>query len=109
MYPYYRRNMALSANDVGAVQQLYGVPSGTTPTTVASTPTPATPLTLTSDSPPATTQAGQLTLTGTASGGTGSITVQWRPGQAYTGRASMSGMRGLPRASGLLSDRMQLR
>jgi hypothetical protein len=91
MYPYYRRNMPLSANDVGAVQQLYGVPSGTIPTIAAPTPTPATPLTLTPDSLLATTQAAQLTLTGTVGGGTNPITVQWQTDQAYSGRASITG------------------
>ncbi len=90
MYPYYRRNMPLSANDIGAVQQLYGTPSGATPTTPVPAPAPATPLTLTPDSPPATTQAAQLTLTGTASGGTGVITVQWQTDQGSTGGASMT-------------------
>ena len=46
MYPYYRTGLRLTANDIGAAQQLYGPPAGQNPVGGGSptpTPTPSTP------------------------------------------------------------------
>jgi Matrixin len=96
MYPYYRRNMPLSVNDIGAAQALYGVPAGATqtgapvtrPPTGSSTPQPL-PLHLTIN-PGASTQANQTSMTGTVSGGTWPVSIQWQTDQGYSGRASIT-------------------
>ena len=47
MYPYYRTGLKLTANDVGAAQQLYGPPAGQTPvgggSPIPTNPTPTNP------------------------------------------------------------------
>jgi len=95
MYPYYRRGMSLSANDIGAAQTLYGSPAGagtpapvTTPVTVPVVAPQA--LTLTLDSTPASVQTPAAVLTGTLSGGTAPYSVQWQTDHGYSGRASLT-------------------
>jgi hypothetical protein len=95
MYPYYRRGMALSANDIGAAQALYGAPNAAVtaapaPVTVAAT-TPAT-LQLTLNSSPASTQNAQVALTGTISGGAAPFTVQWMTDHGFSGQAALGGL-----------------
>lgn len=82
MYPYYRRGMHLSANDIGAAQALYGAPGGPAPTS-----TTALPLTLTMNpiAPPG--AAGQTSISGTVSGGTAPLNVGWQTSQGYSGKA----------------------
>ncbi len=41
MYPYYHRGAQFSANDIGAIQELYGAPTAIQPTTPAPAPAPA--------------------------------------------------------------------
>ena len=92
MYPYYRRNMTLSANDIGALRTLYGAPAGSAPVSVTSpisAPTPASPVSLTLDPVAASTQAAELTLTGITRGGTGAVNVQWQTDHSYSGRAAL--------------------
>ena len=92
MYPYYRRNMALSANDIGALRTLYGAPAGGDPASVPgpnTAPTPASPISLTLDPVAASTQATQLTLTGVTTGGTGAVNVQWQTDHGYSGRSAL--------------------
>jgi hypothetical protein len=97
MYPYYRSNMTLSANDIGAVQTLYGLP-GTAPAPIAAPAPPPTtpappalpsPLRLTLDSIPAATSSNQLTATGTLSGGLAPFSVQWQTDHGYSGAAAL--------------------
>jgi hypothetical protein len=92
MYPYYRNRLALSANDIGASQVLYGkLPTAVTvpvpiPTPVpVPVPVPVTPLRLVVDPPSAS------NLTGTLSGGTAPYSVQWQTDHGYSGRATISG------------------
>jgi hypothetical protein len=98
MYPYYRRNISLSANDIGAAQALYGVPgtvSGTSavPVTTApgsgSAPAPL-PLRLTLNAGPSSTQANQTPMTGTVSGGTLPVSIQWQTDHGYSGQATIT-------------------
>ena len=84
MYPYYRRGMALSAGDIGAAQELYGV-SGPP---VISGPT-WSPLALTLDQTLPTIQAAQVNLTGTATGGAAPVAVQWQTDHGYAGHATV--------------------
>ena len=108
MYPYYRRNMALSANDIGALRTLYGAPTGSAPAgnapagnaptgsvptggdpVSAPAPVPASSLSLTLDPVSSTTQAAQITLSGVAKGGTGTLNVQWQSDHGNSGRATV--------------------
>jgi hypothetical protein len=86
MYPYYRRGMALSANDIGAARALYGMPSGTIPAPV--TNPPATTLHLTLDSLSTSTSNPVFSATGVVTGGVGPYTVQWMSDHGYSGKAS---------------------
>ena len=92
MYPYYRRGMPLSANDIGAAQTLYGTP-GTTPIPSSPAPTipaPTVPLSLTLNPilPPGT--AAQTPAGGTISGGVAPITVQWQTSSGASGNATVA-------------------
>jgi hypothetical protein len=116
MYPYYRSHLALSDNDIGAAQVLYGAlvvptpspapsptpvtpdptPAPSTPVTPDPTPDPATPvlptpLRLVLDSSASSTQSTAIVLTGTLSGGTAPYTVQWQTDHGYSGRALLDG------------------
>jgi hypothetical protein len=101
MYPYYRTNMALSANDIGAARALYGVPGAvsvisanpvitTTATGGASVAALPTPLQLTLNAVPSSTASGEASITGTISGGTPPFTVQWQTNHGYSGVASVA-------------------
>ena len=85
MYPYYRRVVALTANDIAAIQTLYaaaGTPSSGTP--------PQGPLALMIASPavfPLTTSATALSFSGSVSGGSGTVQVTWSSDRAGTGLA----------------------
>lgn len=112
MYPYYRRGMTLSANDIGAAVQLYGAAqtSGSNTSDSSSAPSDAsgstgtttqaaTPLTITLNPAPASAQANTISLSGTISGGTAPVTVQWKTDQTDSGAATISG--GVWSASGI--------
>jgi hypothetical protein len=100
MYPYYRTNMQLSANDIGAAQALYGVPGATSVISAAPSASSAgetgpaalpAALQLTLNAAPASTAANETTVTGTVSGGVPPITVQWQTNHGYSGAASLNG------------------
>ncbi|MCZ2150947.1 MAG: matrixin family metalloprotease [Bryobacterales bacterium] len=93
MYPYYRLVTGLRGEDISAIQQLYkaqdGTPSVTAPVTPAA-PSPANPLTLTVTLPNTnilTTQADQVTISGTTGGGTGAVQVSWTNARGGAGAA----------------------
>jgi len=90
MYPYYRRGMTLSANDIGAAQALYGTPSGV-PAPVTTAPAA---LHLTLDPLPSATSSAQFSTTGTVSGGTAPYTVQWLTDHGYSGKAIFTSVLG---------------
>lgn len=100
MYPYYRRNMPLSANDIGAAQALYGVAgavSGTSAAPVTSAPAnggagtpPPSPLLLTLNPGLLSTESNQTSLTGTVSGGALPVSIQWQTDHGYSGQASIT-------------------
>jgi hypothetical protein len=79
MYPYYKMVSGLTADDIAAVQTLYAAqPNAPTPApTPAPTSPAATSLTLNITSTAATTTAATLNLSGTATGGSGTISVIW--------------------------------
>jgi hypothetical protein len=100
MYPYYRTNMQLSANDIGAAQALYGVPgaanvisaapsaSSTGETAPAALPSP---LQLMLNAVPSSTSTNETSVDGTVAGGVPPITVQWQTNHGYSGAASLIG------------------
>ncbi len=83
MYPYYHIVSALAAGDIAAIQQQYAsaTPNVTTPTTS---------LTLTIQPPPATVSATSMALSGTTSGGSGPVQVNWSTNQDTIGTAQGS-------------------
>ncbi|MGA2883333.1 MAG: matrixin family metalloprotease [Bryobacteraceae bacterium] len=82
MYPYYRMVSALGPGDIAAIQQQYA--ASLSPTQ------PAVPLTLTIQSPQATTSASSIAVSGTSSGGSGSVQVNWSTNQGTSGTAQGS-------------------
>ena len=102
MYPYYKIVTTLAAGDKAAILTMYAVQDGTSSTPVnngGGTPpttgpsggsTPAAPLTLTVQTPQAPGTAATVALSGTVSGGTGSIAVNWSANGA-SGVAQVSG------------------
>lgn len=85
MYPYYRRGMPLSANDIGAVQSLYGAPGSPSPgPPVISTSAPS-PLSLSLNPLASPTAAAQVPLSGTVSGGTPPLAIGWQTDRGLTG------------------------
>ena len=89
MYPYYRFAAGLTDDDITSIRELYG---GTDEVQSASTPKPVVPpLSLNIISPAiqvlSTTQAF-ISLSGTATGGSGTIEVRWTSDQGFSGIAS---------------------
>jgi hypothetical protein len=100
MYPYYRTNMKLSANDIGAVQALYGAPGAATVISAApsapgvgQTGPAALPsaLQLMLNAVPSSTSTNETSVNGNVSGGVPPITVQWQTNHGYSGAASVTG------------------
>lgn len=100
MYPYYRRAIGLTAEDIQAIRELYAarVPEqGGTPVPeppVGGSPQPPVdPLVLRIQSPSGstvTTTASAIALSGTVTGGSGSVQVSWSNSQGGAGSASGS-------------------
>jgi len=97
MYPYYKRNAGLSANDIGGVQALYGAQQiAATPPVLppppTPTPTPSTPaaLSITIASPGAnySTTGTTVAVSGAAAGGSGTLRVTWVDDRGGAGTAS---------------------
>ncbi len=89
MYPYYRTVSALGAGDISAIQQQYAATNGSSTTTTAPA-TPTAPLALTIQTPQATTTASSIALSGTSSGGSGAVEVNWSTNQGASGTAQGS-------------------
>jgi len=101
MYPYYQKQTGLSSLDIGAIQTMYAAqdsipaapvaPPTTTPAPPSTPVTPvtpsATPLTLTVNVPAAVTSGTTVSLSGTTSGGKGSIGVTWTTSAGSSGTA----------------------
>jgi hypothetical protein len=96
MYPYYRRGMQLSANDIGAARQLYGsfigAPASAAPITVAPVNSvvsvnAVSPLSLILNPIPPPGVAAQTAIGGTVSGGVGLVAVQYQTDHGYSGKA----------------------
>jgi hypothetical protein len=81
MYPYYRIVSGLAPGDIAAIQQQYAAPS---------VPIPSAPLVLAVQATSATTNSSSIALTGTTSGGSGPVQVNWSTNQGATGTAQGS-------------------
>jgi hypothetical protein len=98
MYPYYRMHTVLMPNDIAAVQELYAAPStASSPSpspspspAPAPAPAPASPLLLAVIAPPGSTTASSISISGTVSGGSGSVRVSWASSNGATGVAQGS-------------------
>ncbi|HMD48361.1 MAG TPA: matrixin family metalloprotease [Bryobacteraceae bacterium] len=96
MYPYYRMVTGLSPGDIAAVQQLYAAAGNsdnpTNPTAPPSLPSPtaASPLVLTIQPAVTSTSSSSFSLTGTTSGGSGTVLVSWSTNQGSGGMAQGS-------------------
>jgi len=76
MYPYYGRTTGLTQNDVDAILQLYAAQESKT-----------NPLTLVVQSPVSPTTASAIALSGTTSGGAGTMNVIWSSNRGASGTA----------------------
>jgi hypothetical protein len=92
MYPYYRMHTVLMPNDIAAVQELYAAPStASNPSpSPAPAPAPASPLLLAVATPPSSTTASSISISGTVSGGSGSVQVSWTSSSGASGVAQGS-------------------
>jgi hypothetical protein len=80
MYPYYKLMSGLAPGDIAAIQTLYAAQGSSAPApTPTPTPTPGA-LTLTVNATAATTTASAVNLSGSASGGSSTISVSWSSG-----------------------------
>jgi len=95
MYPYYRLVSALGPGDIAAIQQQYAMAGGAS-SPAAPTP-PAARLALTIQAPLATTSASSIALSGTTSGGSGSVQVSWSTNQGGAGAAQGSASWTIPK------------
>jgi len=87
MYPYYTRHTGLAQNDVTAILQLYAPQDGVSN---PNPPSPPAPFVLTVQSPPSSTTASSIAISGTTSGGTGTVQVSWSTSQGAAGVAQGS-------------------
>ena len=97
MYPYYRMRAALQAEDIAAIRELYATRDnsqpadpGTPSTPPAPQPPSTSPLLLVVQAPGASTTESSINLTGTLSGGAGSVTLSWATNQGFSGTAPAS-------------------
>jgi hypothetical protein len=98
MYPYYHIVTGLTQEDIGAILQLYAAQDGKpspnpgTPTPNPGTPsdTPTNPLRLTVQAPMNPTTASSMAISGSTTGGSGTIQVSWVTSQGYSGTAQGS-------------------
>jgi hypothetical protein len=85
MYPYYKMVTTLAAPDKAAILTMYA------PQTSTNTgPPPGSPLTLTVNAVASTTTASSVSLSGSATGGSGAISVIWSTGGGAFGMAAGS-------------------
>ena len=86
MYPYYHRASGLTLGDISAILQLYAAQGSSTPPAG----TPVSPLVLSVQPPASPTTAASVTITGTTTGGSGSVQVTWTSNRGGAGTAQGS-------------------
>jgi hypothetical protein len=103
MYPYYKAVTTLAQGDAAAALTLYAAPNATAPPPPTNPASPTAPLTLAVTAPPSTTLASAINLSGSASGGSGTMVVTWSTDGASgtaTGPASAWAIPSVPLAVG---------
>jgi len=99
MYPYYKMVTGLAAPDKAAILTMYAPQTSTT-----TAPQPGSPLTLTVNAVASTTTASTVSVSGSAAGGSGAISVIWSASGGTsgtaTGSASAWSVAGVPLAVG---------
>src|SRR5581483_5662205 len=85
MYPYYKMVTGLSSLDISTAQTLYAAQTGTP--SVPVTPPASAPLTMMVNTPAAATSGASIAITGTTSGGKGSVVVAWSTEHRQSGTA----------------------
>jgi hypothetical protein len=91
MYPYYRIHTGLMPNDIAAVQELYAANVASSSSVgPAPDPAPTSPLVLAVIAPPSSTTASPISISGTTSGGTGTVQVTWTTNSGGSGTAQGS-------------------
>ncbi|HEV2689495.1 MAG TPA: matrixin family metalloprotease [Bryobacteraceae bacterium] len=92
MYPYYRKTVGLTPDDIAAILQLYAAQDGVSnpPPPPPSGPPATSPLTLTVQTPASPTSTSSLALNGATAGGTGAVQVSWSSNSGYSGAAQGS-------------------
>ncbi len=96
MYPYYQFGTALSSNDIGGAQALYGLPGASAPAPAGNTPFVATPMAPSSPlslliSTPANgmrTTGSTAAITGSLVNASGTSTVVWQSNGGHSGQAT---------------------
>jgi hypothetical protein len=83
MYPFYRQSTTLSADDINGIQALYGPPS-------TSTGTASLAIAISTPAANVTTTASSIFASGTASGGSGALSITWTSDRGASGVASGS-------------------
>jgi hypothetical protein len=105
MYPYYRRGAVLSANDIGALQTLYGLAGeGPVSSPVTMNPPGVPALSLALDPAASPSANPTIAMTGRMVGGSAPYVVTWQTDHGAAGRAVTSGGQftspGVPLVSG---------
>jgi len=97
MYPYYRIHTVLMPNDIAAAQGLYAAAGATSPSPAPATapdpsptPAPSSPLLLAVIAPPSSSNSSPISISGTVSGGTGTVQVYWNSTSGAFGQAQGS-------------------
>ena len=94
MYPYYRMHTVLMPNDIAAAQELYAAvaaaPSPSPSPSPAPAPAPASPMLLAVIAPASSTAASSISISGTVSGGSGTVQVSWVSSNGTSGVAEGS-------------------
>jgi hypothetical protein len=87
MYPYYRRVSQLSTDDINSIVQIYARQDGTP--VVEPPVTPSTPVALRISVDPVTTPTvrSEVALTGSSTGGSGTVQISWANSRGGTGSA----------------------
>jgi hypothetical protein len=90
MYPYYHIVTGLAQGDIAAILKLYAPQDVAAPPDPRQPPAPPPPppaLVLTAQAPASPTTASSIAMSGTVSGGSGLLQVNWRTSQGFIGSA----------------------
>jgi len=89
MYPYYRRGMVLSKNDIGAIQALYGAASAATLTLAPVISAGPQPIKLIFNPPLPPGAASQISISGAVSGGVAPVSLEYQTSTGSSGHITV--------------------